>query len=179
MGESKRSGLILCKPNHAEFVGPGSAICNPGEVRYTRIIAIGSPDLVEMTTYEQRQQAYSRRIQWVRWLHRIVSEPDGLQRAEKLFYGFEEFFGSDILAGIPNDVLALLAGVLPQTIVTLRSHHQTIERGDGNHCALCVDHLDVKVITLETVLGLIDHFQPTPPLRPPVCNTLNLLPFSA
>jgi hypothetical protein len=153
VGERKRSGLILCKQHYAEFAGPGAAICNSFEADYIRIIAIGSPEIVEVQTHEARQQAYGRRIQWVRWLQRIVSEPDANQRAERLFAGFEEFFGSEVLIGIPNDVLALLAGVLPHTISILRSQHQDIERGDGQNCPLSLDWLDVKTISLEGKSG--------------------------
>lgn len=153
VGERKRSGLILCKEHYAEFAGPGAAICNPFEAHYTKIIAIGSPEIIEIASYEERQQAYGRRIQWVRWLQRIVAEPEATQRAERLFAGFEEFFGSEVLVGIPNDVLALLAGVLPHTIALLRSQHQNIERGDGHKCCFSPDWIDVKVLTVESNKG--------------------------
>ena len=121
VGESKRSGLILCCNHHAEFAGPGAAIHSPREKPYTAVIAIGAPEIVELTGYAARQKAYSLRIQWVRWLQCIVAQADPVLRIEKLLTGFEEFFGSDTLHQIPNEVLALLAGVLPQTIATVRS----------------------------------------------------------
>jgi len=148
VGEQKRSGLILCKQYYAEFAGPGAAICNPFKAGYERIIAIGSPEIIEVTSYEERQQAYGRRIQWVRWLQRIVSEPEATQRAEKLFAGFEEFFGSEILSGLPNDVLALLAGVLPHTITLLRSQHEGIGRGNQDFSPSSKP-LDITVILLQ------------------------------
>jgi hypothetical protein len=120
IGESKRSGLILCKPHYAEFAGPGAAIACPGENGYVSVLALGSPDIVEVFTPEERQKAYSRRIQWVRWLNKIVTQPDCIQRVEKLVAGFNEFFGEQILADIPNEILALLAGVLPQTVDQVR-----------------------------------------------------------
>ncbi|MBF2025392.1 MAG: hypothetical protein IGS48_01320 [Oscillatoriales cyanobacterium C42_A2020_001] len=121
----------MCKTHYAEFAGPGAAICNPFEYEYGKIIAIGSPEIVEVATHEDRQKAYSRRIQWVRWLHKIVSEQDADHRAENLFAGFEEFFGGNILVGIPTDALALLAGVLPQTIANVRSQHPACVKGDS------------------------------------------------
>ncbi|MDX2243567.1 MAG: hypothetical protein NW224_23040 [Leptolyngbyaceae cyanobacterium bins.302] len=179
VGERKRSGLILCKQHYAEFAGPGAAICNPFEADYTKIIAIGSPEIIEVATYDERQQAYGRRIQWVRWLQRIVSEPEANQRAEKLFAGFEEFFGSEVLVGIPNDVLALLAGVLPHTITLLRSQHQDIERGEGHGCPLSLDWLDVKVITLDSQPETSDHTQTTSPGYNYFSTTFSSLPCSA
>lgn len=127
VGECKRSGLILCKSHYAEFAGPGAAIGSPGERAYTSVIALGDPELVELETYEDRQKAYSRRIQWVRWLHKIVAQTEPHQRIDKLLSGFEEFFGSEILAQVPHEPLALLAGVLPQTIAAARSQPYEVD----------------------------------------------------
>ena len=149
VGECKRSGLIVCKQYYAEFIGPGAAICLSSEADFVRIIAIGAPEIIEVTTYEERQKAYSRKIQWVRWLNRIVAEPQPHHRAEKLFAGFEEFFGSEILCKIPDDVLAVLAGVLPSTIRGLRSQQQYIERTGGVNHYLSDDQLDSSVVTLD------------------------------
>lgn len=125
VGETKRGGLILCKSHYAEFAGPGAAIACPTASGYLFIIMIGDLDLVEVISFTDRQRAYSRRIQWVRWLQKIVFHADPIQRAEKLFLGFEEFFSGRVVSQIPDEILALLAGVLPQTIAAVRSqnHH--------------------------------------------------------
>ncbi len=179
LGGQKRSGLILCKPHYAEFVGPGSAICNPIGANYTKIIVIGSPEFVEVTSYDARQQAYSRRIQWVRWLQRIVAEADPIQRADQLLSGFEEFFGSDVLAGIPNDALALLAGVLPTTIATQRVCCHSAERHDVPPLVFCPHRIEVKVLTLETIRTIFERLQPTLSLNHSFAKALSLLPCSA
>ena len=123
VGEQKRSGLILCKSYYAEFAGPGAAIGNLTSQEYVAVIAIGAPEIEEMMTHEDRQKAYSRRIQWIRWLNKIVSGESSVERVEQLFSGFGEFFGNEILAEIPDEVLALLASVLPQTICSFRSQN--------------------------------------------------------
>lgn len=133
VGEHKRSGLIICKAHHAEFAGPGAAIGTLVEQACVSIIAIGAPEIVSVVTPKQRQTAYSRRIQWVRWLQKITEHADAIERAEKLFASFEEFFGIQAVMGLSNEVLALLIGVLPPTIATVRSHHP------------CPDTLDVAV----------------------------------
>ena len=178
VSEQKRSGLILCKRYYAEFVGPGAAICGASEKDCDRIIIIGSPEVIEVTTHEARQQAYGRRIQWIRWLHRIVSAAEPQQRAEKLFSGFEEFFGSEVLVSIPDDVLALLAGVLPHTITILRSHQQNIERGDAQHYPLVPNGLDVKVIPLDGKPFYSEICRSLPPSTP-FLKALSFLPCSA
>lgn len=123
IAEHKKSGLILCKDYHAEFAGPGAAVNCAIEPADRAVIAIGSPELIAITTPEERRRAYGRRIQWGRWLQRIVDQPDPLTRAEKLLTGFEEFFGRQVVLGLPTEVLALLAGVLPGTIEQVRSQH--------------------------------------------------------
>ncbi len=130
VGEKKRGGLILCKPYYAEFAGPGAAIACPTAPEYSFIVVIGDLDLDEVISPSDRQRAYSRRIQWIRWLQKIVFHPDPIQRAEKLFLGFEEFFSGRAVSKIPDEILALLAGVLPQTIAAVRSHNHHFGLGD-------------------------------------------------
>lgn len=127
VGEHKRSGLIICKAYHAEFAGPGAVVGTLVEQACVSIIAIGAPEIIPIGTHQQRQTAYSRRIQWMRWLQKIAEHPEPIQRAEKLFASFEEFFGAQALVGLPDQVLALLIGVLPSTIATVRSHYSLPE----------------------------------------------------
>jgi hypothetical protein len=120
VGEQKRSGLILCKSHHAEFAGPGAAVGTLVDQGCETVIAIGAPEIINLATHDDRQKAYGRRIQWVRWLQKITDNPDASQRVEKLFAGLEAFFGSQVLTNLPDEVLALLAGVLPQTVALTR-----------------------------------------------------------
>ncbi|MBD2311449.1 hypothetical protein H6G20_07230 [Desertifilum sp. FACHB-1129] len=121
ISEQKKSGLILCKTYYAEFVGPGAAVSTPEAEGYTAVITIGSPILVTAQGWESRQRAYGRRIQWMRWLEKITHHSDDPQaRVEKLISSFEAFFSSEIVAKIPDDVLALLVGALPQTVRAVR-----------------------------------------------------------
>lgn len=128
ISEHKKSGLILCKSFHAEFAGPGALIGAPLEQGCTAVIAIGSPEIVEVSTHEERQKAYGRRIQWIRWLQKITDHQDPVQRAEKLLSGFEAFFDRKIMASLPDEALALLIGVLPQTVTAVRSQYRHLEQ---------------------------------------------------
>ena len=130
VSQKKKSGLILYKPYHAEFAGPGAAINSIEEQPYLGVIAVGAPDLVQVKTYQDRQNAYSRRIQWIRWLQKIAEHQDPLQRAEKLLTNFEEFFGRDIVAQLPDTILSLLIGVFPQTVSIARSQHFKSDTSD-------------------------------------------------
>lgn len=131
VSEQKKSGLILCKAYHAEFAGPGALVGAPIEQGCTQVIAIGSPEIVEVKTPEERQKAYGRRIQWIRWLQKITDHPDPVQRAEKLLSGFEAFFDHQIVASLPDDALGLLVGVLPSTIGAMRSQYRHPEYSEA------------------------------------------------
>lgn len=180
VGENKRSGLILCKEHYAEFAGPGAAVGSPAEQHYTTVIAIGSPEIVEVTTYADRQRAYSRRIQWVRWLHKIVDHPDPLQRVEKLFAGFDAFFGSEVLTSLSDDILARLAGVLPQTVATLRTQHRHFGKPTRLEGLVGKDALCIRAIALEP-RGVSAQLPeaPTALIYPNLIKALQNLPCSA
>ena len=148
ISERKKSGLILCKQYHAEFAGPGAAVSCIVEPAYRAVIAIGSPELISTSTFEDRRRAYGRRIQWGRWLQKIVEHSDPMVRSEKLLAGFEEFFGRQVVIGLPSEVLALLAGVFPGTIEQVRSHHWRSSRISAVPYVLGSDQLKVTTISL-------------------------------
>ncbi len=150
ISEHKKSGLILCKQYHAEFAGPGAAVNCPVESDYRAVIAIGSPELIAINTFEDRRRAYGRRIQWGRWLQKIVEHPDPMIRAEKLLAGFEEFFGRQVVVGLPSEILALLAGVFPGAIEQVRSQHWRSSRISAMPFLPGSDQLKVTTISLNT-----------------------------
>jgi hypothetical protein len=127
VSESKKSALILCKKFYAEFAGPGAAISLDVEENYEAILAIGSPNLVEVVTLEARQVAYRRRIQWLRWLQKIAESPQPSSRAEKLLSSFAAFFGSQIAVDIPDELMAMLVGVMPHTIAIAKLQYRQVQ----------------------------------------------------
>ena len=139
--EQKKSGLILCKEFHAEFAGPGAALCSPAEQPYKAVIAIGSPNIMATSNTTDRSRAYGLRIQWSRWLYRITDQDNPIDRVEKLLAGLEGFFGRSVVMSLPSEVLALLVGVLPHTVEQVKeNYHQ------GNMLIFPCDQL--KVTTL-------------------------------
>lgn len=146
ISEHKKSGLILCKEFHAEFAGPGAAVNCLAETSYRAVIAIGSPELLPITTPEDRRRAFGRRIQWGRWLQRILDHPEPGMRAEKLLMGFEEFFGRQVVICLPAEVLALLAGVLPGTIEMVRTQHWRTSRFSTTPFLSGADQIKVTAI---------------------------------
>lgn len=151
VSEKKRSGLILCKEYHAEFAGPGAAVASSVEQPYRAVIAIGAPDLVQIDGADDRYKAYGLRIQWCRWLHRIADHPDATTRVERLFAGFEEFFGRQLVMRLPTEVLAMLVGVLPSTVDAVRRRQGHPTAWDKTTILFPSDQVRVATISLNAV----------------------------
>lgn len=120
----RRNGLILCKAYHAEFAGPGAAIGRPCDFDCEFAIALGKKwKLVDVSTAEEAQNAYRRRIQWMYWLKKITEQKQPLQRAEALLSSFDAFFDAEAIAALPPFVLARLVGVFEGTMAQVHRQH--------------------------------------------------------
>lgn len=123
----KRNGLIIYKRFHAEFAGPGAAVGSFFDVDCQRVIPVGNLSLVYPDEQEERQKAYLIRRQWIRLTQQLTDNPVPLQRAQMILNQFENYFGSETVANLPDEAFALLVGVLPQTICMLR---RSLENAD-------------------------------------------------
>lgn len=118
----RRNGLILFKRYHAEFAGPGAAIGGIIDRDCQLALPLGNFSLVRPESSEDRQRAYALRRQWIRLTAQITTNnPMPLQRAQLILNQFEYYFDPKIIAQIPDEALALLIGVLPQSIRKARS----------------------------------------------------------
>jgi len=116
----RRNGLILFKRYHAEFAGPGAAVGGLIDRECQRVLPVGNLSLLSPESSEERQRAYLIRRQWVRLTIEITDNPTPLQRAQRILNQFEGFFESEIIAQLPDEALAFLVGVLPETIRKVR-----------------------------------------------------------
>lgn len=116
----RRNGLILYKPYHAEFAGPGAAVGGVIDQDCQRVLPVGNFALITPESSDHKQRAYLIRRQWVRLTLEITDNPIPSQRAQKILNQFEGFFEADIIAQLPDVALALLVGVLPQTVKEAR-----------------------------------------------------------
>jgi hypothetical protein len=116
----RRNGLILFKRYHAEFAGPGAAVGGLIDRDCQRVLPVGNLSLISPESSEERQRAYLIRRQWVRLTIEITDNPTPLQRAQRILNQFEGFFESEIIAQLPDEALAFLVGVLPETIRKVR-----------------------------------------------------------
>jgi hypothetical protein len=163
VSEQKKSGLILCKEHHAEFAGPGAAVATSVEQPYKAVIAIGCPELLPINSQNDRRKAYGLRIQWGRWLYRITDHPDPATRVERLFAGFEGFFGRHVVLSIPTEVLASLVGVFPSTVVAVRQrYYGQLDQPDKTAFLFMPDQLKVTTISMGAAAATIQGITETP-----------------
>lgn len=116
----RRNGLILYKPYHAEFAGPGAAVGGLIDQDCQQMLPVGNLSLFSPKSANERQRAYLIRRQWVRLTIEITDNPVPSQRAQKILNQFQGFFEAEIIAQLPDVALALLVGVLPQTVKEAR-----------------------------------------------------------
>jgi len=122
----RRNGLIICKRFYAEFAGPGAAVGGFFDVDCQSIIPVGELSLVYPFDQDERQKAYLIRRQWIRLTHELTDNPLPLHRAQMILNQFENYFGAETIQQIPDDAFALLVGVLPQTVRTLRHNLENL-----------------------------------------------------
>lgn len=117
----KRNGLILIKPFHAEFAGPGSAIGGEFDRSCQKVIPVGDLSIGEPCSQEERQKAYLIRRQWIRLAQQITDNPNPGDRIRMMLKQFENYFTLDTVKAIPDEAFALLVGVLPRTVIKIRA----------------------------------------------------------
>ncbi|MGI0494592.1 hypothetical protein ACN4EG_22635 [Alkalinema pantanalense CENA528] len=116
----KRNGLILYKPFHAEFAGPGAAIGGEFDRNCERVVCVGELSVIEPSSSDDRQKAYLIRRQWIRLIQQITDTPDAHQRVRMLLQQFENYFSSETIKQVPDEAFAQLVGVLPHTVYRVR-----------------------------------------------------------
>ena len=121
----RRNGLIIYKQFHAEFAGPGAAVGSFFDLNCEGILPVGDLSLIHPQDHEERQKAYLIRRQWIRLTQQFTDNPAPLQRAQLILNQFDNYFGAETIAQLPDEAFALLVGVLPHTI-------QMARRGAGS-----------------------------------------------
>lgn len=123
----RRNGLIIYKRFHAEFAGPGAAVGSFFDVDCKRVVPVGDLSLIYPENQEERQKAYLIRRQWIRLTQQLTDNPVPLQRAQMILNQFENYFGAETVAELPDEAFALLVGVLPQTIEMMRRNPENFD----------------------------------------------------
>ena len=117
----RKNGLIVCKQYHAEFAGTGAVVGGQFDMNAIDIVPVGKISLIAPQNSQERRQAYKMRRQWVRLTKQIIDNPIPTERAQVILNQFEHWFDTETVAQLPDEVFALLVGVLPQTIRKVRN----------------------------------------------------------
>ncbi len=116
LSHAQPAGLILQKPFHAEFIGPGAAIGGMFDVQCVTIHTLGNAEFTVPESKEERQEAFNRRVEDIATIQALCDEVP-LKRAIAVLEMFRQLhFDLDEIRTIPHEVLAKLVGVLPDTI---------------------------------------------------------------
>ena len=116
VNRNRKNGLIVYKQHYAEFAGPGAAVGGSYDLDCQKVVSVGNLSLVYPETSEERKDAYLIRLQWIRLTQQLANHENPLQRAHKTIDQFENFFNTEIIAQLPDEALALLVGVFPDTV---------------------------------------------------------------
>lgn len=120
----RRNGLIIYKTYHAEFAGPGAAVGGIFDLDCQKVLPVGNLSLLKAESDEERQKAYKIRRMWIQLTKQITDRPYPSERAQKIINQFEGFFDANTMAQIPDEAFALLVGIFPQTVYTVRNMEQ-------------------------------------------------------
>ena len=124
----RKNGLILYKPYHAEFAGPGAAIGANFDHDVIHVFPVGTLSLIEPRTTQERINSYLIRRQWVKLAKQITDNTVAQQRAQVILNQFEHWFDLETANLLPDETFALLVGVLPQTMRKVRTQNQLLSQ---------------------------------------------------
>ena len=124
----RKNGLILYKPYHAEFAGPGAAIGSNFDQDVIDVLPVGKLSLTEPRTSQERINSYLIRRQWVKLAKQISDNTIAQQRAQVILNQFEHWFDLETASVLPDETFALLVGVLPQTMRKVRTQNELLSQ---------------------------------------------------
>lgn len=116
----RKNGLILIKTYYAEFAGPGAIVGGCFDEDLQKVIPLGKLSLISPLNPSERQRAYLIRRQWVRLTKQITDNPVPHERAQVILNQFEHWFDAKTANQVPDEIFALIVGVLPDTITKAR-----------------------------------------------------------
>lgn len=116
----RRNGVILCKPYHAEFAGPGALIGGSLDLTCQKLVGVGKLSILVPTSAEDYHRACLIRRQWVLLTQKMTSHEDPQERARLLLNQFANYFSDEDLAPLSDDLLGQLVGTFQSTVFQAR-----------------------------------------------------------
>ncbi|WP_204105918.1 MULTISPECIES: hypothetical protein [Spirulina sp. CCY15215] len=116
----RRNGLIIYKQHYAEFAGPGALVGGIIDPDVTHLIPVGNWLLASPEDERERQRAILMRRQWIKLFNNTTTNTDPHNRVKLILNQFENWFDPETVTEIPDDAIARLVGVLPETVIEVR-----------------------------------------------------------
>lgn len=116
----QKSGLILYKHYYADFAGPGAIVGGNIDLNTVKVLTIGNISFSPPTDSQAKINAYLTRQEWIRIIEQITICDNPREKAQLILNQFQYWFDLETLATIPDEALALLVGLFPQTIRNMR-----------------------------------------------------------
>jgi hypothetical protein len=117
-----RSALILRKGFYTDFVGPGAGVGGVFDLECTSVFALPYVKFTWPANFDERRQAFRQRLHYLEKLQEITLETLPATRAWLLLKQMMQWIGGEQTDRIPDELLAALAGVLPNTMAIARQH---------------------------------------------------------
>ncbi|QHU99176.1 hypothetical protein BWK47_02915 [Synechocystis sp. CACIAM 05] len=118
----RRNGVILVKPYHAEFAGPGAFVGGDLDQDVTFCYPVGNLAWLTPPSSAEQIKAYLIRRQWTVLIKQIVDNPIAMERAQVILNQLENWFDDATVALLPDSAVATLVGVLPSTVRSARTN---------------------------------------------------------
>lgn len=115
-----RAGLILQLPHYAQFIGVGAAVGGSFDIKCVSIYTIGDVGFQVPLTCPERQQAYQKRLDYMKKQQKITYLLAPMQRAYLMIRQLSLWLHPEEALAIPDELISQLAGVLPETVLMAR-----------------------------------------------------------
>ncbi len=118
----RRNGVILVKPYHAEFAGPGAFVGGDLDQNVRFCYAVGNLSWLTLPSSGEQIKAYLIRRQWTVLIKQIVDNPIPKERAQVILNQLENWFDAKTVAALPDQAVAVLVGVMASTVQKARQN---------------------------------------------------------
>jgi hypothetical protein len=110
LAEDCRGAIIVEKPFHTDFIGPGAAILYRWDVVGMRLHPFGDVRFKPLQSSEERRRALETRIEYLTALAAIARSPVALRRSCQVVQQLCQWVPRTVVETIPVELVAQLVG---------------------------------------------------------------------
>lgn len=110
LAEDCRGAIVVEKPFHTDFIGPGAAILYRWDVAGMRLHPVGNVRFKPLQNSEERRRALETRIEYLSALAAIARSPVALRRSCQVVQQLCQWVPRTVVEEIPVELVAQLVG---------------------------------------------------------------------